>query len=446
MARKKGKRGRSRKVESLAAQLRQETQSQMAGVNYQHLLQTQSNVAVDVSVTDADDQYVEPAPEVARPNGVSDEVLLDEWLRLHTPRASVNVRKDKRVWHGGNPLRRKAVSLSDVKAHFNGYRTVDLKTYMGAMAQSQVSRYWSEPGHNVEEMRNTKASSYILDSFKLHAEAIRGIERCFNKKYMKLHDELRENREKSNVVSFADAMQSRWEEKEDLEAIKAAEAMDVTGATYRDQEMADAAPPWDDEPSVSVAEALDNVAEIAGIDEQVRQTDVDPGELRSKYLFHMEQKKVCIRRSKSVSDSERVVLAKQEMYHHYEAMAFLQEYHDTLGDVKLGKARAMRASRLKKLCAIRRSVTKVAIAKKFSPVRKVVTHSAEACSRIYEGIMRSHELAKEAIKVKYDAAVLSVFGQDFVPRESGILIPAAVAEFEDRTGRIEPTFGGELIA
>ena len=85
MARKKGKRGRSRKVESLASQLRQETQSQMAGVNYQHLLQTQSNVAVDVSVTDADDQYVEPAPEVARPNGVSDEVLLDEWLRLHTP-------------------------------------------------------------------------------------------------------------------------------------------------------------------------------------------------------------------------------------------------------------------------------------------------------------------------------------------------------------------------
>lgn len=107
----------------------------------------------------------------SRPEGVSEQDLLNEWLRLHTPKSSVSGKKKKDGTFKRSPssysdiMLPKGIMVGDSHARQDVYATT-LKERVARINKSSESRYRRGPARgNVEELVNPKASKYVLDSF-----------------------------------------------------------------------------------------------------------------------------------------------------------------------------------------------------------------------------------------------------------------------------------------
>lgn len=118
----------------------------------------------------------------SRPSGVTDEVLLEAWHRLHCPVASVAGSKKKdgtirRVNHASSGIHRPkayAATHGDV-VQLNEAHVVSLYDHVSRLCKSANSRYLSDHKIQPVDLINPKAEAYVLDCFKHRVSVWQGV-------------------------------------------------------------------------------------------------------------------------------------------------------------------------------------------------------------------------------------------------------------------------------
>lgn len=147
----------------------------------------------------------------SRPAGVSEEVLYNEWLRVHTPKATVATSKrmadgsyKRKSYNYSNILRPKAIAIGVGVMRHDCY-VIPLREYMSRINESATSRYKTGARSPVKELVNPKAEKYILDCHAHRALVWKGVVRgCIAK-----------SQADASQYSFKDRIEMRRLEKQD---------------------------------------------------------------------------------------------------------------------------------------------------------------------------------------------------------------------------------------
>lgn len=352
------------------------------------------------------------------PEGIGGSVLLDEWLRLHTPRATVATRNPKkgetvgkRRHLGGLPHLRKAVAWGEPLASVSeGFRAVSIKDYSSALNKSNLSRYFSESGNgNIADMRNKKAQEYVLKSFEQSAKVKTDIA---NVKFMLWRTE-----EDKRAKSHESSRSTYFERLSDVQAIAAASSVDVTGV------------PWDIEAEPITVEDVTKIID--------RKIVTDPEHITTEQVVEESPPDV----ANDISNNLRMMkfhmsqALKNPMalqYHSELYSKHKKEYVDNCMFVFMHKSvkyhyelAAIRSANLHKVAQVRESLRK----KREGSVSSVVPElTSSALSLIYKQVVDQCDLAKREAKHIRDKSLVSLFGIKYGQTEAGLLLPVAMDE------------------
>lgn len=392
-------------------------------------LATQENDEQEVSLEEGVGLETLPHPE-----GVSEDVLLEEWLRMRTPRATVYTKNGKRAYRKGSPNLRKAILLDNNDDQFvtAGCRSVKCSEYSSGLFTSEYSRYFAVAGNsNIEDLRNKKASEYALETFKHAASISSSVTMAVNKMFMSIADERNAVAEKNRKsATFSEVMDMREQEVWDLEAIQAAEAMDVTGSI-----------PWDVEPDLVVEDVVNVVETKMDVtppsnDEEVVQEQVPVSEVASLPSVR-EQARDCIKMLRYYRKyMHRLELTGAEpKLHSYllEKYRELKSEYILLGGAHLNKHVSYQY-KLRAIANLNRPVKKnEAVSLQSAAITRKVPAPDQynwAEFRVYEQVERNTRAAKQLIRKLTAGAKATIFGVDFVDT-GDLLLPAVTQDVLD---------------
>lgn len=130
----------------------------------------------------------------SRPEGVSEEVLYNEWLRAHTPTASVSTQKKmadgsfKRKPHRVSNIHRpKAIALGVGVTRTDCY-VIPIREYVERINSASTSRYKKGASPVVKDFINPKAEKYIMDCHIHRALVWKEVARAINRKSLADHE------------------------------------------------------------------------------------------------------------------------------------------------------------------------------------------------------------------------------------------------------------------